>query len=246
MTEFLLDQKIPATRVTLNLIKSLEDLLRTKVAEIAANEDERMELRSNFSVSITDSLGTEVMESIDKFGPDKFSNSTSSVAISFSGGLDTSLYKTNIRISFDKEKMACRVRIRYDGIGAREVANGILNAVKQHIEPYKTGNEWLYPDGFLGGVIFSICAYAAIGSYYFTFKNDMRTSFLLLLVTIVLFAYRFILPALRPYTTFESRRSDSLLKKYNWFWGGLIGFVFFGWLAPKIFKFIEGILHASN
>ncbi len=228
MARFRMEQELPATRVTRDLVKSLESLISKQVDALAPKEDNQDDLRAAKKVFVSDALGTETMQSIDDFGPSKFSDTTKLVGIYFSAPWGTSLKGLEIDIQFHNIRGLCRVKVACDGSNARELAHGITKSVLECIAPHENGNRWLHPKPFTGGVLFAL----TWGSLWFTVMaigaKSVRWPLGFAALFVLLLTYQWILPTLLTYTAFESSESDMRSSCYDWVIKSFLGFVLFG------------------
>lgn len=154
MSRFNLKKSLPSTRVTRELVRSLEIYIEKRTESLAANPTEELNaLLASRRTTITDDLGTEQFGSIDEYAPSLFSNTTTSIEIDFIGSYQTSLRSLTIRIRFSGENIHTRVQIDYDAPNAREVVVGLYDGIKRCLETSPARNAFFHPPGFWQGVI---------------------------------------------------------------------------------------------
>jgi hypothetical protein len=228
MARFRMEQELPSTLVTRELVKSLEALISKQIDALASKEDNQGDLRAAKKVFVSDALGTETIQSIDDFGPSKFPDTTKQVGIYFSAPWGTSLKGLEIDIQFHNIRSLCRVKVACDGSNARELAHGITKSVLECIAPHETGNGWLHPKPFLSGVLFAL----ASGSLWFSAMalgaKSIPWALAFAVLFVLLITYQWVLPTLRPYVAFDSRASDIRGSWSDWATKGILGFILFG------------------
>ena len=240
-----MEQEIPSTLVTRELIRSLEALVAKQVDALASKEDNRDDLLSARRVVVTDLLGTETMGHIDEFGPSKFPDSTKLVGIYFSAPWGTSVRGLNIEIVFTNMRGLSRVKVECDRSNARELAHGISKSVLECIAPHQTGNDWLHPKPFLSGVLFAFTWSSLWFSGMALGASSLGWALLLAALFIALLTYQWVLPRFRPYVAFDSRTSDRRKSWSDWAAKGFAGFLLFGTTLVLLKDYILKLIGAG-
>ncbi|QWF69463.1 hypothetical protein KEF85_08705 [Methylomonas paludis] len=201
--------------------------MTNKSLSLALADDDLAKVSSAIKISIQDDLGKETMSSLIEYAPNKFPDTTKNVDVIFSNAFGTSLYDLSIEVRFNRDKMFSELKISCNRDNARELAHGITHGILQCLGPHKKGLVWLYPNRFIEGVIWSTLG-ADVMLLATSSVNTQTFIPAYIFIFIILVSYIFILPKLRPYNEFESRKTEDKLKWWDWFMKGSLGFIIFG------------------
>lgn len=221
MTQFRDDRELPSTKVTKELLKSLEQYIIERTSNPPGKKDGQHAGATGIQVSITDGTRTETIETIDQFTPTRFSDTTKSIELSYMG---TSLTDFHITVKFEPERHFSQMRVAYEGPVAKEVGGGVVTGILECLAPHKTGNKWLHPERATQTAL----AFILVVVMFLWLKGIVAPPAIVPYISVVLFCgimYVWVWPWLKPYTTFDSPRSDrkDLWWKYMWGWFVVIG-----------------------
>jgi hypothetical protein len=234
MPRFRIETELPSTKVTRELVKSLEHFISRRVDALMGEKDDRNEIASALKITITDALGSETMQTIDHFVPTKFPDTTKSIELSFSGPWNSALKGLEIEIQFHKDRQFSRVRVSCENSNPRDLARGMVAGIHECLAPHPAHNAWLHPhaliDGMLIGLAMAIFWVLPSALDYAPLGAVMALATILVFLTCYLWPLR----RLRLYTVFDSPVSESRAKWWDWFLKGLIGFIVFGTLLALV------------
>jgi hypothetical protein len=242
MQEFRLDKKLPSALITKDLIKSIETYLYQRATDLRNDASDKKESIVQ-EIKITDSLGTETIVSIDEYAPIKFPDTTKAIEVVFKGPNWGSNSSIDVNIQFSKERDSSRMRISYTGTNARALVNGIAEGISGCLSTHRTRNAWFHL-GMFGDMIPFFLGFVSIAlslailfSWIYIGPHHVRIGILFLNFTLIVLFYN-ISKQIRPFSTFDSNRSDLYGKIWNFFFAGLLGLIIFGILFQKYFDWI--------
>ena len=244
MSEFRLERQLPSTVVTKDLIKSIELYLHQRAPGFMKNTDDPEKLSIHQEINIADALGTETLRSIDEYAPIKFPDTTTSIEFKFYGPNYPSLEDLNVTIKFSKDRDSSLMRISYGGPNARESVIGIAEGIIRCMTPYRTMNSWLHPKTFVGMILFVltfVLLYLLIVAISKGLNIFATGGILLLSFTLIILFYH-ASKYIRPFSTFDSNRSDLLNRARIFFVTGLLGLIIFNIVILRFFNYISHIL----
>ncbi len=232
MARFSSEIKIPSCIVTKGLIESIEKYLRTKFLALAASDEDKQLLEEAISISITDSFGTERLNSISEFSLPRFSDDTTRLCIAIRRPYRSAVDAFEVDVQFDVSRTFSRAKADYEGLNSREFVTGLLQGIQNCVATTKTKN-WLFhlppgPEGALWGLAMFSPAFAIS-----IFNVSSPLTYIPLLAAVTLYAYLFGAKRLRPYTTFDSNLADRRDKFWNWFVGGFLSFIVFSTVLTR-------------
>lgn len=235
MPKFRLEQELPATRVTKELVHSVRGYLLSKAASLVLDPPkDPIPIESLLTISIEDSLGRESLPSLDEYAPSKFSDSTTRIEIELDGSWKAGLQGLSVAVIFHRSRSLSRMRISCDRPNARELAQGIANGIRDCLSPHEKGLSWLHPPPFIWGICSGGFFFSLLSLMQLAGKTSATRLTVIALLPLAIPIYIFVLPWLRPYTEFDSRATESRLQWWNWFVKGLAGFFVFGVLFALI------------
>lgn len=232
MAHFSSETRLPSCVVTKELIESIEKYLREKFLRLAASDEDKQLLEEAISISITDSFGTERLNSISEFSLPRFSDDTTRLCIAIRRPFSSSFDSFEVDVQFDVSRMLSRAKADYEGSYSREFITGLLQGIQNCVATTKTKN-WLFhlPPGLEGGLWGFALFSPAIATSIFEASSPL--TYIPLFAALTLFAYLILAKRLRPYTTFDSNLADRRDKFWNWFVGGFLSFILFSTLLAK-------------
>ena len=237
MTEFRLEKKLPPCKVTKGLLESLEKYILNKKEKIEEDMGEPPN-RSDLTITITDNLGEESINSTQLLN-ERFFPSTTEVAINFYAYW---YEKDSLQISINFSSKSYRksaITIKSESISARELVIGMYNSLDEIIEPNKTLERFFHPPEWLGFVIFMISLAAIFIGFLAEFIAGIKYAFGRgILLSATGFGYLYICLKLHPHTTFDSPIADRLKSISRVCNGILLTFLF----SFIVFPFIARIL----
>lgn len=143
MQSFTLEKPLPSTYVTRDLVRSVESYIASRVeALLATSEDAEAAIAAARKTTITDTLGTETVPSIDDFAPSRFPDTTTRVGIEFRGPTRSSVDTLVVDLQFDESRTASRARISYTGANARALVTGFFEGVSACIATHPA-RKWM-------------------------------------------------------------------------------------------------------
>lgn len=247
MSRFNLKKSLPSTRVTRELVRSLEKYIEKKTEFLAAKPTEELDaLLAGRRTTVMDDLGTEQFGTIDEYAPSLFSNTTSSIEVEFIGPYQTSLRGLVIRVRLSGENMHTGIQIDYDAPNAREVVVGLYDGIKRCLETSPARNAFFHPPAFWQGVIgaFTYMLFlAAIATWRFM---PTAVTFLLIALWLTLYLLWSVAPRFHPYTVFDSEQANRYARDFDWLIKGLLGFLLFGTLMTLMRDKLLSLFHGTS
>jgi hypothetical protein len=233
MEEFTSEVTLTSCIVTKVLVDSIEQLLLNRFNALAQNDEELKLLKENISVSITDSYGTQTLNSISDFPLPRFSDDTKQISISISSPYRSSFKSFKVEVQFNTQKMFTKTRISFTGTNSRQFVTGLLDDIKRHVALNKTSH-WLFhfPPTFEGMVWGLALIFPLI--IVITFNPVVPESYLSLLIPLIAVIYLYGLNRIFPYTTFDSNIADKRKSKFQWILGLIVSAV----IIPLILKYL--------
>ncbi len=228
MSRFTLTKPLPSTRVTRDLVRSLETYIAQKTTALAGKTADEQALLASKRTTIKDDLGTEPLITIDEHAQNLFSDSTTEVEVEFRGAYKSNLEQLSIAIKFSDERIHSSVRISFEAPNAREVVVGIFDGLKRCIDTSPGRNSLFHPPAFWGGAIGALTFMVfmvAVWSWRFVPPVIAWALFALWLTLYLVWS---VAPKFRPYTVFESDRANRRARGWDWLFKGLLGFLLFG------------------
>jgi hypothetical protein len=235
----------PSTRVTRQLVNSLENYVAKKKAALATNPDEKGGgWQWSQKTTIVDDLGSEPLSSIDEHTLPLFSDTTTSVKVRLSGTHMSSPSELILEVDLSKERSKCGIRISYDGPNAREVVVGLYDGIKRCLGTSPAHNALVHPPlgGQLAILLLIQAPFSAALASLFLSRADVAYPFLAL--GLVLLLLWLVIPRIRPYTVFDSDRANRYARAWDWFVKGFLTLLIFGTLltlmGEKLFQWLFG------
>jgi hypothetical protein len=220
MAKFTLNKSLPSTRVTRDVVRSLETYIAQKTAALAALLESR-------KTTIKDDHGTEQLGTIDERALTLFSDATTEVKVEFSS-YETSLGRLTIDVNFSLERIHSIVWISLEGPNAREVAVGLYAGIRQCVDTSPARNGLFHPPAFWQGVLVALPMgiFATSGLVSRFVSNGVY--WVLMALGLTLFMLWFVAPKIRTYNVFDSDRANRRGRAWDWLFKGSIGFLLFG------------------
>ena len=238
MPNFRLEKKLTSYEVSSDLLTDIERYLFEKVPEITKRDSN--EIKEDYSVEITDNLGTERLKSISEYPSSSFQDSTNEIMLSLKSFGQKQKY-LGVRIRFNRDKLFSHIAVEYDGTNAREITISIFAGIKRIMDPYKTNNRFYHPPGLLDMALFLIMIQSLL-TIIFWCENLIYTQRIAALsIIIILILYWGIGKKIHPYTVFDSRKSRNYKKWSNWLFYGILGFIIFDLALAFILKLFYGM-----
>jgi len=225
LQSFSLEQRIPPSEVTLDLLKQLERVMLDDIASRSAPSSG--EAQPEYSIAITDSFGTETLTTIADYRPLLLPNTTSAVVVKFQNPY-RSLPRIKVDIAFNLNRDFSAVKVDVTDDSAREVAMGVAEKLRQVLAPQRRSHAFLHP-GMTGEVVRTVLGAigiptAVVGAIA---ANNTTVTILVTIFTVLVLAHWFAGRSLRPYIIFDSQRNRGRAAIWNWFIFGLLTFVVF-------------------
>ncbi len=190
-----------------------------------------------YSVKITDNLGTEKLTSIKDYTPALLPNSTESVRLSWKNGYSGTT-RVELTIAFHGQAILAGVALGVVGANARELVVAVHDAIDRILEPHLNNHRWYHPfsasEIILPLVAFFLLAlFSALRQQYPAASAAMAiTGFILLWV--------WISSLLKPWIAFDTPRQRRKDAVWKWMSLGFLSFVLFGTLLPQLRKILLG------
>lgn len=212
MTSFHIDKKLTSHEVTRELLERIEKYLLAELPKIINVSPE--DLKEEYSISITDSLGSEVIESISEFRLPLFPDDTEEIGISVAFPISFV-----IRIRFGLARNSSSVIIDYEGEDARRIATSIYEDIARLLD-YSRTNYHIWHGGIISIIFWLIGFFLVIVLISFRSYTAMIT---VLFAIATLAVVRIFSLKIHPHTLFDSRRGRNYKKWHDWFIYGIFG-----------------------
>lgn len=224
MSTFEFEKDLPSTKVTKELIETLEQYMLDRVHSITAVD--REELHNRLTITIKDGFGEERFSSIDQFHPARFSDTTRRITMEIAARHRSGGPQVRIRVSLARSRMLANTTINVSATNARENALGLADGISRIVEAHKTWHWIFHPTAPAYGVLLTLIAGSIV--VLWNTSDGSKIRFPLSITTIILIVYLVYSGALRPFIVFDSPALDRNDKVWNWLVSGLLAFLLFG------------------
>lgn len=153
---------------------------------------------------------------------------------SFRGPTRSSVDTLVVDLQFDESRTASRARISYTGANARALVTGFFEGVSACIATHPARNGWIHPASFWDGAIGALTFVVFWAATWSWTKATPPIAWSVSAVWLLMFTFTSVAPRFKPYTLFESNRSERLVRAWDWLAKGLLGFLIFGTLLTVL------------
>jgi hypothetical protein len=228
MSTYSLEASLGSCSVSKKLIQQLERYVLEKAAGVDNFAPESA--RTHYQLEVIDLFGTERISSIQDYNPDRFSNDTIRVAISYRNW-DGRL--RNLKLGFGQSEYLSKIEVEIEGTNAREIATGIVHEVKRLLKDFSNLNFVFYGkyavlSYLVGGLGFGMLL--GEGGKEATVFPLAVSGFGLLGLWILWIG----LKSCNPYIIFETAKNERRQDLLGWILKSLAGIIVFGGLAKLI------------
>mgnify|MGYP004508406263 CR=1 FL=1 len=236
MPEFSFSERVPACKIDKALILTLEQYLAEELPK-RFESDEKLNVQ--YSVSITDGVGTEVFGSFKEFIPQLLPDTTQQLSISWHNGYRCKT-RVDIRVAFHGTYYLSTFSVTSKGEHAREVTLAIRDRVKKIVEPHRTLH-WVFdPLAFpLLSSMAGFLAWMAAVWGIVAFQQGARDAIVLGTFSAIAGWY-WVGAKLMPVISFDSRAQSRRSGVWKWLSLGFISFVLFATIATLLRRRILG------
>lgn len=242
MSRFDLELPLPATKVSLETVRSLHKYLIDRAVALAKDADDINVIRKSVKITIDDAIGSEEIESLDTYAPVTFSDSTESIEVSLERPFGTSLSDLAVGIRLHRDRIHSRVRITCNRPNSRELAVGLEQGVRECIRPHESGLGWLHPRPEIQGALIGAVMVGWGVALVAAVRAPGIWSFAGVLAVVGIAVYLWVLPRLRPFVEFDSRITRRRQAQWRWCVRGIAGFLVFGVAASVGFEWLLAIM----
>lgn len=236
MSEFRIEKRITSCLVTKNLIKDIEEYLFNQLPSIVDIPKEK--IKESYTISITDNIGTEIIQTISDFGYPIFDDKTKGLNIQISV---FSSKRFTLKLDFDKTYfLYSKIEMYYEATNPREILTGVLERIIKIIKRKKTINKYFWPIPFIWLYLGSLEAILLAG--IITSIREEQYSKTLILGSILILCLLYSLAGfLNKYTSFESNNYNRMKTLSNFLFWGFISFIVFDIIFIILRKKILGL-----
>lgn len=235
VTRFTLRRKISSCLVTRDLLSQLEHYILVDLSKII--KVPKQKLAETYQISITDKIGEESIDSIIKYIPSLFPDSTLRIKIQLRNYRDRQFF---LSINFHKDKFLADIEIEHEGNNAREVVFGVYEKINGIIKMNKTIN-WAFNFGIgTETFLFLFCWASGFSLLLNILDSDVKYTILWLMVFILCVSYFIISRWLKPYISFDSRNYYNKEKWFSFFIKALLAYIIFSSAFTFLRKIILG------
>jgi len=215
-----------------------------RLSALSGNGDEvNLEVNAGRVTKITDKLGIESLSSIQEFHPSIFPDSTVSIETEFTKPPpESTMTYLRVAVHFHKERVHSRVRISCEGNNAKEFATGIYEGLLQYLQTAPARNGFFNPKPYCRGALGAIFVALILGQVAALVYAPPGVAFFLALIVLSHLFIWDIAPKMRPYTVFESDKSNRNMRAWDWAFKGFLGFIFFGTVLTFLRDYIVAAL----
>jgi hypothetical protein len=249
MGTYSLEQPLPSCKVPRALLEELEDYLKT-LEQLVPLSEEAMERTVEYRFVVKDTIGTEVLQSVQAFDRATFPNDTKAILFRYSA---KSARRLVVEIAFFEDG-SNQLRGSFNGNSSREVSMGLNREILSRIEPYKTMN-FLFHSAlfkvfnstlFAAGAVFCVTPLLAklFGfqmSPAVTLFSNSRQSLVGGISLFFVASFMRWLQFAKPHTTFDTAKNTKQEKTVTFILLGFVGFILFTvigvYLRLKLFGF---------
>jgi len=229
MSQFASEKKLISIRVDKALLLRIEEYARSELVSLSGIPAE--EIPEVFSITITDSVGTEVLRSIAEHRPAQLPDSVQRVAVSFDSRYSRAPQRKAgiyVNISFSRERLFSAFSVTCIAEAARDTVVGINDAVLRILEPHWTDNHFFHPSSGSSVLLgLTIWTSGTLSISLFASGSISAASWLLLVAGCI-GAYAFAGRFLKPWTTFDTRVDRRNEELWLLLRNGMVGFILFG------------------
>jgi len=217
-----LSKRLPSCGVPRQLLLDLERHIHERADALLKGE----QAERTFTVSVTDSMGTETMRNVEEYPVEVFPDDTRAISLDL---LTLGVHQLHVSIHFSTRPEDSLVSICFSGPKPRATAHGVLAGIEKVIGPYQT-NHHLYLSKILWSAVPAVWV-AAFSIQWRHLKLNWAD-----VVIIVASAGLWILTQLKPYTMFDTRRNETKAKwaprVLNGLLTGLLAVLIFAAITP--------------
>lgn len=214
--------------VTRELLEHIETYLLNDMITLMGVKPEK--LRERFYLRVIDKFGTASFGTASDMPDNRFADGTSEIAIGYS---NYGAEEIRIELTFVYGKVP-QVAISSSVIKAREKVIALFDAIKRISDSVANSHGLFYPRKFdILGFLFTAVLFG-VSSSLAVAHSKMGSSWLV--ATYLSFAaYWGFAKIFLPYTAFDTRKYEMLIKARKWVLGGLVVPIILGaWLIPLI------------
>jgi hypothetical protein len=228
MAQFALEKRLPSSEVTLDLLKTIEQLVWEQIAVMSARSPDARE--DKYTVAITDAFGTETLGSIRDFRGALLPDSTTELALWFRSSYFGVTPQITLRIAFNSTSYLNRFKVEVEGDDPRATAVAISDKLQRILEPHRRMHGFLHPNS-LGGALLIVLGGAIVYSLLFALITKQEPVGLFAGAGVLLLIIYYMAGRLRPFVIFDSQASHRKSAVWNWFLYGSLTFLVFTTLA---------------
>ena len=239
LPQYKLEAILPSTLVDRRIIANLEKYIQQRINQLdivkTPTPFELDFLKPTYTLTISDSEGTLKMDTISLFSKDIFDDDTSSVNLSYGKLLGSNPFE--IDVTFRPDRYASKLKISYKGENARDIVESIRIGIFNILKENKT-NHSLYHSPWSQSLLSGLIALALLLSFPNLLITGKPSWLAIAISSVITFLFFYFVPYLKPYTTFDNKKSRSFRGWNKWLIEAILA-ALLGWviltLIPNIF-----------
>ncbi len=220
MSEYSCETRVPSCSVSKDTLERIEQYMHERAKALGLSQKQ---IASSYAITVVGSIGEEKFKSVEDLPWSRFPNDTKDVRVELS---TYSPRRLSVRITFSTGRLHSLMGVYYSGDSAREVALGILHALKNILAPCNNMNSWfhlptpLHETLVLGGLAALFWAAVSLAA------KRVNEAAVLAKIGAPMLMYA-LCGWLKPYSQFETKRNESRTKWANWLFFGILAFLVF-------------------
>jgi hypothetical protein len=218
------EKTLPSTYVEKRLLVDLEHYILQRAKNLEAGKIKI----PDYNVTILDSTGTMTLKSIESYPRDVFDNEIEYITLSCGDSYKSIM----VYVRFGKTKEKSKIEISYKGENAREIVESIKVGILHSIKDSQTWNFIYHPNFIVVAILINVLLFSAGALLYAVVKQGIYSQ-RAIAITLLLLAY-LVGSNFKPYTTFDTRRNETIRKWSGWLVETVLGILLI-WLVATLF-----------
>lgn len=229
--------KLPSVYLKIELIAKIEEELKNLIDKYFELSEEYF--YDEYKISIKDSEGILVLNSIKAYKHNFFEKSTKNIKLSFWGSNREKEKQVNISIDFSRTRFSSDFDVNIKSKNSQDEVNNIIRNINDIINKYKRRNSKVLPYGDHGRIFWATMGVNIFSLIAQVLDQKSKYSYEIYFIVICFYFY-FFSCFFRSYTVFDNRDVE---KNEKWEFYGItsfITFVLFGTIATYFRKKLIG------
>jgi hypothetical protein len=238
-TTYSLEEPISSCFVTKQFVTDLEAYIIIALCEIEGKEES--EIRKRLNITISDTSGQDVLQSIAHYTDARFPNDIKGISLRYHNLMIGNQCALTVRLS--RERIGTEFTMEVKAIESKKRVNSTKLHLFDMLKKQRTWNWVFHPTlravgAFLivAFTLLSVLALPAIaGAVSLGAQGAFNGAAIGVGIGMISWIYFFLLPFLQPYTTFDTNRNEAIGKRFSWLAWSLV-FLIVSLPASYVFK----------